>query len=83
MCDCQNEKWYGNLVTVYLFTDGYKDQFGGSRGKKFKAVRLKKYLLSIQEFTMEEQKQMLNDRIESWKGEDEQIDDILAMGVRF
>lgn len=69
--------------TVYLFTDGYKDQFGGSRGKKFKAVRLKKFLLSIQEYSMEEQKQMLDDRIERWKGEDEQIDDILAMGVRF
>ncbi|PCH93054.1 MAG: hypothetical protein COB85_07570, partial [Bacteroidetes bacterium] len=68
--------------SVYTFSDGFQDQFGGPKGKKFTAKRLKEMLLSIQEKTMPEQKLILNETIEEWKGEDEQIDDIVVIGVR-
>lgn len=69
--------------TVYMFSDGYADQFGGPNGKKFKHSQFKKLLLSIQEKKMEEQRQVLNKTIEEWMGEEEQIDDILVVGIRF
>ncbi|MBL7883563.1 MAG: tetratricopeptide repeat protein, partial [Bacteroidia bacterium] len=68
--------------TIYLFTDGYQDQFGGEKGKKYKASQLKQLLLSIQENTMEEQKQILHENIHAWKGNLEQVDDICIIGVR-
>jgi len=68
---------------VYLFTDGYPDQFGGEKGKKFKYNRFKELLVSIHAKPMEEQHDLLKDTIEKWRGGLEQIDDILVMGVRF
>ena len=68
--------------TIYLFTDGYADQFGGPSKKKFKAIQFQKLLLSIQEFSMEEQKQILDKTIEDWKAGNEQIDDIMVIGIR-
>ena len=68
--------------SVYIFTDGYQDQFGGEKGKKFKAAKLKALLLSIQETTMEEQKIIINKTFESWKGTLEQVDDVCIIGVR-
>ncbi|GAB5540111.1 MAG: hypothetical protein Salg2KO_22140 [Salibacteraceae bacterium] len=68
---------------VYIFSDGYADQFGGPRGKKFKYSQFKTLLTSITSKPMEEQRAILNDRIEEWMGEEEQIDDILVVGVRF
>jgi|GEM_PF-924633 len=69
--------------TLYLFTDGYQDQFGGKEQKKFKTKNLKETLLSIQHHTMKEQKNILNTRMKEWKGELDQVDDILVIGIRF
>ncbi len=67
---------------VYLFTDGYADQFGGEKGKKFKYDRFKKLLIEIQDKKMKEQKEILNGHFEQWKGNLEQVDDILVIGIR-
>ena len=68
--------------TIYIFSDGYVDQFGGERGKKFKGKAFRELLLSIQEKNMEDQKTTINKTFETWKGELEQIDDICIIGVR-
>ena len=68
--------------TFYIFTDGYADQFGGPKGKKFKYAQFKQLLLSIQNKSMDEQKQILDMTMQEWKGALEQIDDILVIGVR-
>ncbi|MES2141117.1 MAG: SpoIIE family protein phosphatase [Bacteroidota bacterium] len=67
---------------VYLFTDGYADQFGGEKGKKFKYSKLKGILIEIHGKTMKEQKNILDDHFEKWKGDLEQVDDILVIGIR-
>jgi len=69
--------------TVYIFSDGYADQFGGPKDKKFMMRNFKKLLLSIQDKTMKDQKTILETTMAEWKGDAEQIDDILVMGVRF
>jgi serine phosphatase RsbU (regulator of sigma subunit) len=69
--------------TVYIFSDGYADQFGGENEKKFKTGALKKLLLSIQDKSMNEQKEILDRTIEDWRGNIDQIDDILFIGRRF
>jgi len=68
--------------TIYTFTDGFADQFGGIKGKKYKYKQLEEFLLSINKEPMEMQKQKLNDSFESWKGKLEQIDDVCIIGVR-
>ncbi|MBL4753958.1 MAG: SpoIIE family protein phosphatase [Flavobacteriales bacterium] len=68
--------------TVYLFSDGYADQFGGANCKKFKYHRLKQMLVSIQDKTMIAQKRILVKSFNHWKGEEDQIDDVLIMGLR-
>ncbi len=67
---------------VYVFTDGYADQFGGEQGKKFKYKQLMEKLVSISGFSMAEQKRVLEETLEKWKGSLEQVDDILVMGIR-
>ena len=67
---------------IYLFSDGYADQFGGPEGKKFKYRRFRHLLLTIHQYPMEEQQRLLQERIERWKGEHEQVDDILVIGFR-
>jgi serine phosphatase RsbU (regulator of sigma subunit)/Tfp pilus assembly protein PilF len=67
---------------VYIFTDGYPDQFGGKENKKFKYTPLEKLLCSIHKKSFADQKQILNDTIEKWKGNNEQTDDILIIGIR-
>ncbi len=67
---------------LYLFTDGYADQFGGEKGKKFKHKQLLEKLLAIHHKTVNEQKNTLNDTIEEWKGKLEQTDDVLVIGIR-
>jgi len=66
----------------YIFTDGYADQFGGPRGKKFKYSQFRTLLLSIGDKPMAEQHDILEKTMEDWKGSLEQIDDILVIGVR-
>ncbi|MBL4592384.1 MAG: SpoIIE family protein phosphatase, partial [Flavobacteriales bacterium] len=67
---------------IYIFSDGYVDQFGGEKGKKFKTRAFRELLLSIQDKTMEEQKVVIDDSFETWKGALEQIDDVCVIGVR-
>ncbi|MCB9360990.1 MAG: SpoIIE family protein phosphatase [Flavobacteriales bacterium] len=68
--------------TVYIFSDGYADQFGGEKGKKFKAKAFKELLLSIVSKTMDEQKIILDNAFEAWKGDLEQIDDVCVIGFK-
>jgi tetratricopeptide (TPR) repeat protein len=67
---------------VYMFTDGYADQFGGPKGKKFKYKTLQEKLMAIYQLPMAEQRQILDQTLEQWKGNLEQVDDILIMGIR-
>jgi len=68
--------------SIYLFSDGFIDQFGGAKGKKYKAIRLRPFLLSIQKQSMEKQKELLHQEFLTWKGKIEQIDDICFMGIK-
>lgn len=67
---------------VYLTTDGYADQFGGPRGKKFMVKRLTGILTSMHDVTMSQQKAALEHHFNSWRGAHEQVDDVLVIGVR-
>jgi serine phosphatase RsbU (regulator of sigma subunit) len=69
--------------TVYIFSDGYADQFGGPLNKKFKYGPLKELLIRISDRPMEKQRQELDQVIERWKGDESQVDDILIFGIRF
>ena len=69
--------------TVYLFSDGYADQFGGEHMKKFKYRNLKETILKIQKESMSQQRAILDDTIEKWRGDLDQLDDILMIGRRF
>jgi serine phosphatase RsbU (regulator of sigma subunit) len=68
--------------TVYIFSDGFPDQFGGPKGKKFKYKNFKNLLLSIQGLSMDEQKAEIDKVLNNWKGKLEQLDDILVIGIR-
>lgn len=68
--------------TFYICSDGYADTFGGAKGKKLMKRRFKEILLDIQQKTMKEQEVYLDRFIEKWKGGEDQIDDILVIGVR-
>lgn len=67
---------------IYLFSDGYADQFGGERGKKFLYNRFREHLLSVHKKQMNEQKDYLEKTMHEWQGSFEQVDDILVIGVR-
>ncbi len=67
---------------IYLFSDGYPDQFGGSMGKKFKMVRLKNLLKDIHKKPMEEQYEYVKSTFNLWKEDYEQVDDVLFMGIK-
>ena len=66
---------------IYLFTDGFADQFGGMDRKKYKSQKFKDFLLSIHNETPDRQKLMLDSEIEKWRGDFQQVDDILVMGI--
>ncbi len=66
---------------IYIFSDGFPDQFGGEKGKKFKYKPFKKLLQKIHDQPMKEQRDTLDQTIEDWRGDLEQIDDILVIGV--
>ncbi|TNE55585.1 MAG: tetratricopeptide repeat protein [Bacteroidetes bacterium] len=67
----------------YLFSDGFADQFGGAKGKKYKSANFKKLLQSIRDQKMPSQEQCIRETFEQWKGDHEQVDDICVMGVRY
>ena len=68
---------------VYIFSDGYADQFGGPQNKKFKYGPLKELLIGISNQSMEKQRDELDRVITTWKGDEYQIDDILIFGIKF
>jgi sigma-B regulation protein RsbU (phosphoserine phosphatase) len=68
---------------IYMFTDGYVDQLGGSDRKTFKSRKFKQLLIDIHQKPLQEQKEILEAEYEQWKQNIEQIDDILVLGVRF
>jgi serine phosphatase RsbU (regulator of sigma subunit) len=67
---------------VYLFSDGFADQFGGPNGKKLKYTHFKKLILESLFLSMEEQKIYLEQKLNDWQGQLEQVDDILVIGIR-
>ncbi|MEO6303220.1 MAG: SpoIIE family protein phosphatase [Bacteroidia bacterium] len=67
---------------IYLFTDGFPDQFGGPHGKKLKYKLLKEILASISALPVEEQKERVHNAFDLWKGDYEQVDDVCLMGIR-
>lgn len=69
--------------SVYLSTDGYADQFGGENGKKFMAKRLHQLLLDIHSLPPAAQQERLDQAFLEWKGEHEQVDDVLVIGIRY
>ncbi|MBE9469376.1 MAG: SpoIIE family protein phosphatase [Bacteroidetes bacterium] len=67
---------------IYMFSDGYADQFGGEKDNRFKLKNLKKLLLKIHNKELSEQKIILHKNFEEWKGEGEQVDDVLVVGLK-
>ena len=68
--------------SVYIFSDGYSDQFGGPHGRKFMAPNFRQLLLDNEKQSMAKQKEIMNKTIEDWRGEHDQVDDILVIGVK-
>lgn len=68
---------------LYLYSDGYADQFGGPKGKKFKYKALNQFLQAHGHLSMEEQQEVLDQCFESWRGGLEQVDDVLLVGLKF
>ncbi|MBL4652679.1 MAG: SpoIIE family protein phosphatase [Flavobacteriales bacterium] len=67
---------------LYFFTDGFADQFGGEKGKKFKYKPFKRLLIDLQTKSMEEQKKLISEVFENWRGDLEQVDDVCIIGVK-
>lgn len=67
---------------VYTFTDGFADQFGGPKGKKFKYKQLKELLVSIQHLDLAAQEKIVKEQFTNWKGNLEQVDDVCLIGIR-
>ncbi len=67
---------------IYLFSDGFKDQFGGIKGKKFKSSRFRQLILDLQHIEIKKQIDEMNAAFEEWKGELEQVDDVCVLGVK-
>jgi serine phosphatase RsbU (regulator of sigma subunit) len=67
---------------LYLYTDGYADQFGGPKGKKFKESNFKKLLQRVHSLPISVQKQNIETEIEDWMNDHEQVDDICIIGIR-
>jgi serine phosphatase RsbU (regulator of sigma subunit) len=67
---------------IYTLTDGFPDQFGGPKGKKFMYKKLKEFLINISQLPMKEQKEQLEIAFKNWKGDLEQVDDVCLIGIR-
>lgn len=73
---------YENNDMIYLFSDGYADQIGGPFQKKFKFRRFQHLILSVHNLPLQKQKDFLDETFETWKGQLDQVDDILIIGIR-
>jgi serine phosphatase RsbU (regulator of sigma subunit) len=71
-----------SLSSLFLFTDGYADQFGGPKGKKFKYSNLQKLLLKNSDLDLETLNLKLSTAFDEWKGELVQVDDVCVIGIR-
>ena len=87
--DARAEKKFENIGfqlekgdIIYMFSDGYTDQFGGPRGKKFKIDRTKNMLADVCTKSLEDQQEYINKVFFDWKGKLNQVDDVLFMGVK-
>jgi ligand-binding sensor domain-containing protein/serine phosphatase RsbU (regulator of sigma subunit) len=67
---------------IYVFSDGYADQFGGEEGKKMKQVRFRELLISVADKKVEEQEKLITKYFYDWKGDHEQLDDVCVIGIR-
>ena len=67
---------------IYTLTDGFPDQFGGEKGKKFMSKNLKELLTSNSHLSMNEQKELLNNTFTQWVGNLEQVDDVTLIGIK-
>lgn len=67
---------------VYIFSDGFADQFGGPYGKKFKISRFRELMLNISQYPMDKQNEVLDDTLRDWQGDLEQVDDIVVIGIK-
>lgn len=68
--------------SIYLFSDGFSDQFGGPKGKKYKSGKLKELLISIKDNPMQQQGEKLDHEFEAWRGDLEQVDDVCILGIK-
>jgi serine phosphatase RsbU (regulator of sigma subunit) len=68
--------------SLYLFSDGFADQFGGEKGKKFKYKPFKEFLIGMQNLSMKEQEHHISNTFDNWKGDLEQVDDVCVIGVK-
>lgn len=68
--------------TIYLFSDGYADQFGGTTNRKFLNKNFRNLLIEINDFPMKDQKEILSETLKSWQGDIPQVDDILVIGLK-
>ena len=67
---------------IYLFSDGFADQFGGEKGKKMGYKKFKEKLLSLKDVSLNNQKTELTNTFESWMGNLEQLDDVCLIGLK-
>ncbi len=73
---------YDDNTSIYMFSDGYLDQFGGDNNEKFNTQRFREMILNNRNLPMEEQKDVLAKTMDKWKGNRQQIDDFLVLGVK-
>mgnify|MGYP002623623375 FL=1 len=73
---------YDDDTSIYMFSDGYMDQFGGAENEKFNTMRFREMILANRNLPMEQQKQVVAETMANWKGNRQQIDDFLVLGVR-
>lgn len=69
--------------TIYIFSDGFADQFGGPNEEKYKYYRFRELLLKIQKYSMRKQEDMLKKAFLKWKSNNKQVDDVMVIGVRY